>query len=235
MPQQYLGGVYEGQVLNSPVTLMRFTLTYEGPLSAAGNGAPHKEEKHRIRKALHPQLGQVWRQRPSLNTYLDCYRKRSPTDEWQTSERGRHPSLLPTDHYGSLAQGILIPFPVQRFTFVPLATKKYDFDCDLDILFLRNQPRGMLLDNAGDLDNRLKTLFDALRIPTVSQLPNTIEPAEDEDPFFCLLEDDALISRVRVESERLLDVHRDANHVRLVIRVDLRVHVVRGVTLEFQG
>ena len=48
------------------------------------------------------------------------------------------------------------------FNFVPLVTKELDLICSLDILLLR--PR-VTIDSAwtGDVDNRLKTLIDALQ------------------------------------------------------------------------
>lgn len=222
---------------------MRFTLTYDGPLSSAGNSVPHKDQKHEIRRQFHRQLAELWSQRPSLRTYLETYRQREPSDEWQDAGPTRHPGPMPTAHYGSVAQGILVPFPRCGFTFVPLATKRYDLSCELDILFLRNQPPGKLFeDNAGDLDGRVKLLFDALRVPRVpgrdgaTELPPTAKPEPDEDPFFCLMENDDQITAFRLESERLLDRSSPAgNHVRLVIRVDLKVRVVRAITLEFQG
>jgi hypothetical protein len=55
----------------------------------------------------------------------------------------------------------------------------------------------------GDIDGQVKTLFDALKIPAQAQGVDTV-PLEDETPFFCLLEDDRLISDVRVTTDELL-------------------------------
>jgi hypothetical protein len=53
-------------------------------------------------------------------------------------------------------------------------------------------------------------------------------PDPGEDPFFCLLEDDSLVTKASVETDTLLEpVTGDPNDVRLVIRVNLRpLHVV---------
>jgi hypothetical protein len=46
----------------------------------------------------------------------------------------------------------------------------------------------------GDIDNRLKTLFDCLTLPDPNQGYEAETPAQDELPYFyCLLEDDRLI------------------------------------------
>lgn len=72
----------------------------------------------------------------------------------------------------------------------------------LDILFLRRDQQS-LIKEGGDIDNRLKTLFDALRVPqTTDGLGG--EPEAGEKPMFVLLEDDALISEVRVNTDSLL-------------------------------
>lgn len=108
--------------------------------------------------------------------------------------------------------------------------------CELDILFLRTEPPGSLFttNKAGDLDNRLKVLFDALRIPQAdSELPPAALPSIDEDPLFCLLENDNLITAVRLESERLLyaaDTERD--HVRLVIKVTVKAQQFAWSTID---
>jgi hypothetical protein len=63
----------------------------------------------------------------------------------------------------------------------------------------------------GDLDNRLKTFFDALRVPHLKeQLPAEIGcPEVDEKaidwPFmFCLLDDDRAITKLYIESLQML-------------------------------
>ena len=83
---------------------------------------------------------------------------------------------------------------------------------------LRPELPGQTLIVGGDIDNRLKTLFDALRIPKVGE---TAEPQEGGiSPFYCLLQDDSLINHISVTTDiLLLDV--DPNHVQLVVFVNL--------------
>jgi hypothetical protein len=47
---------------------------------------------------------------------------------------------------------------------------------------------------SGDMDARIKTVFDALRIPANLDEAGGVGPQGDEDPFYCLLQDDKLIS-----------------------------------------
>jgi hypothetical protein len=93
--------------------------------------------------------------------------------------------------------------------------------CSLDILFLRRDPPGKIVSGGGDIDNRIKVLFDALRMP---QACNEIDgaPGVGEDPFFCLLEDDSLITRVSVTTDRLLLPKTDDEHIHDVMLI---IHV----------
>lgn len=77
--------------------------------------------------------------------------------------------------------------------------------CELDITLLRQQEPGQLLGEGGGIDNRLKTLFDALRKPSTEETQTAaIAKRADDDPIHCLLQDDALVTRVNVETDRLL-------------------------------
>jgi hypothetical protein len=112
------------------------------------------------------------------------------------------------------------------YRFVPLVTEYLNLLCGLDILFLRPEDPGKLV-QGGDIDNRLKTLFDALRMPhEQSELGGYDSPSDGEDPFFCLLRDDSLISNVSVDTDSLLEPVQEskyqANDARLVITVKIR-------------
>jgi hypothetical protein len=77
--------------------------------------------------------------------------------------------------------------------------------CAIEILFLRPEPPGGIV-RGGDVDNRIKTLFDGLKMPREAQdLGPYLNPGADEDPFYCLVEDDQLITSVSVETDTLLE------------------------------
>jgi hypothetical protein len=180
---------------------VNFHLLYEGPLPA--NASP--KEKHTIRRVIHPQLAELWRQ-PPLATLAE------------------HRRALEADLRGPGD----VPLRVRRgnFEFVPVVSTRLRLVCHLEVLFLRPGPPGILIGHGGDIDNRLKTLFDALQIPTQDQIAGE-QPERGEIPFFCLLEDDALITRISVETDRLLKpepggVRPDPTRVALVLRVTLK-------------
>jgi hypothetical protein len=92
---------------------------------------------------------------------------------------------------------------------------------ELDVLLLRPENPGSILQHA-DIDNRLKTLFDALRHPDKAQeLPAGWVQHAGERPLHCLLDDDRLISRINVDTDRLLDP-QGPDEVALTIRVRVR-------------
>ena len=102
--------------------------------------------------------------------------------------------------------------PVNRalFNFIPMVWKLMGAaDCSLDILFLRRDGRGRASSHAGDIDNRLKTLLDALTIPSMQQLPGSPTPRKDQEPFYCLFEDDCLVTHLSVEMDQWLAPQKD--------------------------
>ena len=93
---------------------------------------------------------------------------------------------------------------------------------ELDILLLRPGEPGAVVHQDGDIDNQLKILFDAFRVPSAGELPIGAQPTADEQPyFFSLLEDDRLVVKVTAEVDRLLDAE-NADDVNAVIRVRTR-------------
>jgi hypothetical protein len=188
---------------------MEFRLTYEGPLRTSGNA----NHKHEIRRTIHPQLKRLW----SITSHLKDMVDPLPTSPF--SGEGTTPR----------AAALAKRFARNQYHFVPLVTRDLKLLCGLEILFLRPDAPGSLI-HSGDIDNRLKTLFDALRMPRdASELGDFQMPSPDEDPFYCLLEDDCLITKISVQTDILLQPtgampQPDPSDARLVITVILRPH-----------
>jgi len=85
---------------------------------------------------------------------------------------------------------------------MPLVRASAHLLAELDVQILRSDEVGNIVTNNGDLDNRLKTLFDGLRSPVATD-NGTIPPGTPE-PFYSLLEDDFLISRLSIAPGPLL-------------------------------
>ena len=185
---------------------MQFRLTYEGPLKSGASATT--KHKHKIRRVFHPQLRALWDSHPFFKG----------DKAWKYN-----PPRTKVEHTSRKSQlGEL--FSRCGYKFVPIATKDLCVQCSLDILFLRPDAPGQLL-KSGDIDNRVKTLFDALRMPKDKQeLRGDKTPQADEDPFFVLLEDDGMVNRLAVEADTLLQPTSSTagrQDARLVISVTL--------------
>jgi hypothetical protein len=112
---------------------------------------------------------------------------------------------LSTESFERGAQSLGVNWNRNGFNFLPLVTKRLCLRCSLDILFLRVDEYPFVFGGSGDIDARLKMLFDSLRMAdNATELPVGAKPEKDENPFFVLLEDDKLITEVRVSTDRLL-------------------------------
>ena len=182
---------------------MEFTLHYRGERSPNATA----RDKHLIRLHFHSQLKDLWTRPPlsACTRLLD-----SPAEVGELS----------------LIQA------VRQFQFAPLVAEHVGLLADLDVLMLWHAAPGSIVTVGGDIDNRLKTLFDALKVPSRSQdLPTDVAPDAGQKPFFCLLEDDKLIARLTVETDRLLEPSRATAEALVIVRVrtrqfrqDLRLH-----------
>lgn len=183
---------------------MEFHLIYAGDLlKAAGNASTRAWEKHAIRRYLHDQMKRLWETHPALRYYGD-----------KTVEE---PGMAPQQFLDVLAH----THEQSGIGFIPLITGPNGLVCSLDILFLRPGQPGSILESAGDIDNRIKVLIDALRVPhSESEMPKKPGDDPDPNPVYCLLEDDKLITTLRVKTDRLLFSKGDNPlEVCLVIRV----------------
>jgi hypothetical protein len=149
-----------------------------------------REHKHDIRKKIRSQLEHLLK-----STHLDNFGYR-----------------------GLLESGCL---QKDSFRFISLVQKGFDAVAELDLTMLWPQPKGSIITNGGDIDNRLKTLFDALKMPSEpTALPPGIEPEANELPFFyCLLEDDSLITKLSVQTDQLLEVGNSTSEVVVMMKV----------------
>jgi len=172
---------------------MEFTLVYRGPLKANGKPA----DKQKIRREFHSQIRELWKQPPLKGWYLG------------DNPPSKGPSIIQN---------------LGGFRLAPLVTKKLDLIAELQITLLRPELPGGLVTQGGDIDNRLKTLLDALRMPrNMGEIPLGQTPTEDEDPFFCLLEDDSLITKIGVCTDRLLEKTTSRSEVLLLVHARTKV------------
>ncbi len=171
---------------------MEFTLHYRGLLKS-NRGA---DEKLALRRHFHRQLSVLWEQKPLI---------------------GYRGKLIDRTHE---EPSLNVVQTIQGFNFAPLIAERLQLVAELEISLLRPEAPGQIVNQGGDIDNRLKTLLDSLTVPrSPNALPSDAQPLSGEDPFFCLLEDDNLITRVAVTSDRLLEPNVSPSEVIVQIHV----------------
>jgi hypothetical protein len=188
--------VYIDSDPGDPITqdgLVEFRLLYEGELFASANKNSHASHKHAIRKLLHPQLRRQWQLHKGLRQFAVRHSMpRATTTQYVEQERV-------DDGLVELGK----QRPLAMFQFVPMMTKEHALRCSLDILLLRAEEPQFIMQR-GDLDGQVKTIFDALAMPLSIEQTGNSTPDPDETPFFCLMEDDRLISEMHVTGDQLL-------------------------------
>ena len=176
---------------------VNFRLTYDGPLKAASQSENRRVEKHAMRCVFSRQLREF------------CLLRGEIFEKEYTN--------LSDDEHRKLV------YRRGDFKCIALVRERLHLVCDLDILFLRRDRPGNLVCGGGDIDNRIKVLFDALRLP---QDDNEVRNLPALNEFLvCLTEDDSLITGFRVTSDRLLEPassEREENNVRLIINVEVK-------------
>ncbi len=162
---------------------MELQLTYAGKLLSTG-GKSRPKHVHQVRKKFHPQLRHFWYSSPLMTISGEEYR-----DKRIRSLTNKH--------------------RLKCYEFVPLVDDSPEYLCSVDILLLRPPRQDKLrhtIFSDGDIDGQLNTLFDALSKPSdENQLKSIGKPDEDEIPFFCLVADDSLITKVSVSTGLMLE------------------------------
>lgn len=136
--------------------------------------------------------------------------------------------LWATSHLQGALSILGQPWPTMErggIEFRPLVIHEYRLVADLAIQLFRPEAHGHVLSGGGDIDNRLKTLFDAMSVPPHgNQIPPNVDPSAEPSPFFCVLADDSLVTSVAVNTAQLLDVDQPIKHseVLLIVRVTTR-------------
>ncbi|UVO53543.1 hypothetical protein [Sphingomonas sp. SUN039] len=152
---------------------MRFSLTFQGDLPPRGSPS----QIQNVRAQFDPQMRRLWNTEPLIGSakFID-------------------PLYMPNDCY--------VPRRIKDTEYVPLVSDKLALRASLSVtLYSSDLPGGML--SHGDIDNRMKTLLDALTIPPIQQAPNL---STNDGRTFCLLDDDRLVSELAIRNERLLTV-----------------------------
>jgi hypothetical protein len=188
-------------------------LTYEDyiPAEQPSKSDRRGDLKQRIRRVFSDQLRKRWRDSPKLAQWK--------SKGFVTASRDENRNVIPDNE--SAQQFPFFSVPTCGFSVVPLVTWHNKLGCDLDIVFT-GEGRSAILPK-GDLDNRLKTLFDALRMPLDDkEVPGHLW-GKDNEELYCLLEDDSLIRKFCV-----LAVEFPGSPAKYDVRITARVALLDG-------
>lgn len=215
---------------------MKFTLTYDGALPSSGN-KPKNDAKWAIRRHFHPQLVDLWAHHPALANVEQ--NRHFPKDGGASLHQVHHlhpgPIRVPKGTVRPPKEILDLCESIEKHgsQFRPLVRESYALHCGLRVLFLRKEHPGKVY-QGGDIDGRIKTLLDALTMPQHKE--QVLSDPAAPNPIYCLLEEDALVSGLNVESERLLTGQdHDKNFARLIIEVDVRVRQMTIYNQSFLG
>ena len=174
---------------------MEFCLHYEGKLKSSDTAAG----KHRIRTSLHRQLKSICADSRFSTVFAKDLEDRRDLDD----------APLFIEHSG------------KRYWF--LISEHLKTVVDLDISLMLPHEVGAIVKNGGDIDNRIKTLFDALRVPSVaSEIPRSDDFDYSDGGMYCLLQDDKLINKISIQSFQDFDpISPDS--VRCIIKVTTKI------------
>jgi hypothetical protein len=186
--------------------VMEFRLIYDGDLLKASSGKKRRPwEKHSIRRHLHPQLQKLWEVHPALKYYA----------AHTVEEEGKPPQKF----LDALAHA----HKKADTGFIPIITEPNGLMCELDVLLLRPERPGHLIEESGDIDNRMKTLLDALKVPQDgNEIARRTSDDPDPNPMYCLLANDNLITGFKVTTDFLLlpiPVEQGQNYAVAIITV----------------
>ena len=198
-----------GDPIEQEYNLIEFRLLYSGQLLSSGNEG-HPAEKHAIRRIFHPQLRRLWAIKPTLralavNTPLGIYAKAAAIRKANSLDLPLPPHMeeFEQQKFDLSIQSLGKKWARAGYNIVPLVTHSLVLRCSIEILLLRPDEKRFVFEQ-GDIDGQVRTLIDALRMPDTTDETGQASPTEDEKPLFCLLEDDRLISEVKVTSDQLL-------------------------------
>lgn len=197
---------------------MEFRLIYKGRLPAQRAGAGRTSERHSVRKIFHLQLKELWKQHPDLRAQSESVFNVDAARQIQAALKGAPDAKPWLEHVADSGTRL-------GTRFVPLISKQGGFTCSLEVLFLRRDNPGNLVASGGDIDNRIKVLLDALKMPDTVEDLGGIPIGADENHFYCLLQDDCLITELSVITDRLLtpqEADENLHDVHLVIHVTMR-------------
>ncbi|TGP53033.1 hypothetical protein EN873_17530 [bacterium M00.F.Ca.ET.230.01.1.1] len=176
---------------------MRFELFFLGRIPSGNKGGPHWNFAADFRAQMHHQLVRLW--------------KTNPLSE--------HTKWLSKPYNDNTWEGVAT-FERHGLDFVVVASQRVSLSIKMDVHFYEPAGELSVASDVADVDNRVKVLFDLLRLPD-----NPKHVPQGLVPHYCLMEDDRLVWELTVKRHRLLRTVETAEYM---TRLDISVLPSRG-------
>jgi hypothetical protein len=198
------------EAIATDLEMLRFSLKYEGELKSTTDRRTRVADKNRLRWHFSDQL-------EALLCRGDFSRIQTRNRE-PDNETGNGITLDLSKIGGGEIKGVY---------YIPVIDRTFIAVCSLAIRLDRSERPGSLFehgnDGDGDLDNRLKTLLDALRVPHNENEARQHETEPNKRTCVCLFEDDSMVTALNIETRPSLRP-LPRGHVELTIDVEIRTH-----------
>jgi hypothetical protein len=225
--------------------VVEFRLLYSGKLLGASKVNTRGAHKHDIRRKFHPQLRRLWQTSSAIHgmaeligvNYILSHVDKYPAHAEPFMPAGDAAAAATLRRRQAAVTALGEQWSRNGYQFIPLVTEELCLRCSIEVLFLRpDEPRYVM--QSGDLDTKVKTIFDALRMPQSLEEAGGIGPDADETPFYCLLQDDKLVSEISVVTDELLVLPEqrdvDKNDAFLIIKVRLKPTTKNRLNAHFE-
>jgi hypothetical protein len=190
---------------------MEFTLKYRGDIRSG------VAIKHALRRSFHEQLGEIWRTHNVLSR-IDRDKLPAPVKSADDLHYDLPRPLTPSGDQDLSA--FLFRFVLCGTAWVPLVTYPMEAHCHLAVRLGRPTRPGTILFGGGDIDNRIKIILDALRMP--QHVQEVASGVAVEPEMFALLADDNLVTRLSITTYQLLSGYRSNDDMDVDIDVTVR-------------
>jgi hypothetical protein len=190
---------------------MRFSLKYEGELKSTTDRNTRVKHKNRLRWHFSDQLDELMMR-----------------GDFTRMPRHESDVVKPIDDKGFRIHSTKISGQdFEQVWYIPVIDRTLNISCSLHVRIDRPERPGSLFErggeNGGDLDNRIKTLLDALRVPHNVNEARRSETRPDLNFCVCLFDDDSMVTSLYIETRPSLRP-LPRGHVELTIDVEIRAH-----------
>lgn len=143
--------------------------------------------------------------------------QRGVSDAKAQLRRAFHPQIKEQIAHMLASSRQYVTSEFEGYQFISPAHERFRTAVELDVLLLTRPGRRLI----GDTDNRAKTLIDGLTRPANKQQMKGFREPDGGGPTYCLLDDDALVNRMTIDSRHWFDPTAEVNGALVVVTAQI--------------